>query len=477
MPNNAILQLLLIQIRILWLYLQRPSVQLQILVLIGTFLLAILLAQALRWVVRRYLVPDVVAQLEDDDDNQMDNATATEPVSSDTTPPTSSNQNNPQTGWRRWLYAAQPLFLPTITFLCLQIFIPIFQINQQPVGLLLASQIVLLLFLLYRTVVALLYSRLRAKQARFYDRFLLFPAFLIFTLNLFLLNLNIRELLFQLPLPNFFGLELTIGDSINFVLIIAFAFIASRVVQDVLSHIVHRRIDLDKDIERSVVNLGRNATIAIGVILALGSLGISLTALTFIAGGLSVGIGAGLSTIASNLVSGVLLWSDDTVRLGDVIQINNEMGTVEKMGIRSTIVRTPDNVELIVPNEDFMTQVVTAYTKSNRLVRTAVHVGVSYNTDATQVRQILLDIAAEHGLVRDDPPPNVFFDTFGESSLDFRLMVWVDEPNLSTRVRSDLNFMILKRFRDAGIEIPFPQRELHLRSPAPELSAPLTGSE
>ncbi len=479
MNNASILQLLIDQLRILWLYVQRPTVQTQLLALMVTFLITAVFTRILRWVVRRYLVPDVVAYVEAVAEEEIQQAAqepedATfineetgeiEPTSVSTTDKTDVPSAIPQPHFgqlRRWIYAIQPLFFPLTALVLLQILIPLMQALFQPIGLIIAAQFLLVLFLVYSTLEALLYSRLLAKQAHFYDRFLLLPVFLLFTLNIILYNLNVRDLIFGLPLPNPFSLDINIGDGLNFVLIIYFSFIFSRLAQDVLAYFILRRTELNKDMERSVVNLARNLIIGVGILAALGSLGFSLTALTFIAGGLSVGIGTGLSTIAANLVSGFLLWSDDTVRLGDVITINSEMGIVEKMGLRATIVRTFDNVELIVPNEDFMTQVVTAFTKSNRIVRATINVGVGYGSDSEQVRELLLEVARVHEMVNDEPSPIVFFDGFGDSSLDFRLLVWVDDPLLLGRVRSELHHKILASFREANIEIPFPQRDVHL---------------
>lgn len=480
MNNASILQLLLDQLRILWLYLQRPSVQAQLLALVVTFVITAVLTHVLRWVVRRFLVPDVVAYVEADDSPEEDpiepeevmtvvneEAGVIEPVAplppAPAPTPVADPTHTSRFGHlRRWVYAIQPLFFPIISLILLQGLIPLMQARNQPIGLIIATQLLLTLFLVYSTIVTLLYSRLLAKQARFYDHFLVLPTFILIVFNLILYSLSIRDLIFELPLPNLFGVDITIDRGLNFVLIIYYAFILSRLIQDVLNYIIPHRTKMDKDVQSSVVKLARNLTIAIGILAALGSLGFSFTALAFIAGGLSVGIGSGLDNIASNLASGLLLWSDDTVRIGDVITINGEMGIVEKMGVRATIVRTFDNVELIVPNQDFMTQVVTAFTKSNRIVRATINVGVGYGSNVELVETILYETARKHELVNTEPAPVVFFDGFGDSSLDFRLLVWVDDPLLLARVRSQLHYHILARFRAEGIEIPFPKRDVYL---------------
>lgn len=441
------LEIINAQLQILWLYLQRPAVQVQIVAIVLVVLLALGLTGLLQRLVKRFIAPAVAAA---EDQPQME-----------------ATPEHPQHGislWRlrRWIYITQPIYLPALGLILSQIAYLLIISRTQPVGLLLGFQVLLLLFLAYRGLTALLVSRLRPADAKFYDRFLLLPIFALLTAGLLLGSLSLRDVLLAFPLPSLFDIELTVGGAINFVLIIYFAFVLARLVRDVLHRTMQHRTQLDPDLEKSIVNTGRNLTIAGGILLALGSLGFSLTALSFIAGGLSVGIGTGLNKIAANFVSGILLWSDETVRMGDVIEINSEMGTIEKMGIRSTIVRTLDNVELIVPNEDFMTQVVVAYTKSSRIVRIAIEIGVGYGSDGSQVRELLLEIAADHGLVKKDPEPLVFFTNFGTSALNFKMLVWVDEPTQVGQVTSDLNFMILRRFRNAGIEIPFPQQDVRV---------------
>ena len=143
------------------------------------------------------------------------------------------------------------------------------------------------------------------------------------------------------------------------------------------------------------------------------------------------------------------------------------MGIVKSLGIRATIVRTFDNVEVIVPNQAFLTSAVTTYTKTDRLIRVKIPVGVSYNTDPNKIREILLAVARQDSLVQAEPEPFVRFMGFGDSSLDFRLDVWLDDPMLIFGVKSDLHYKIWEAFAEHNIELPFPQRDLHLRSRIP----------
>ncbi|MGB0389724.1 MAG: mechanosensitive ion channel family protein, partial [Ardenticatenaceae bacterium] len=158
-------------------------------------------------------------------------------------------------------------------------------------------------------------------------------------------------------------------------------------------------------------------------------------------------------------------------RPGDVIQVDGELGTVEKLRIRSTLVRTLDNVELIIPNEKLLTSTVTSYTKSERLIRISLPVGVGYDSDPDEVHSVLLQTTKEHELIRSDPAPVVLFSGLGDSSLDFKLLVWIDEPSQMAKVRSDLYFLIFRAFAKHHIEIPYPQHDLNLRRGWEKLAA------
>lgn len=196
----------------------------------------------------------------------------------------------------------------------------------------------------------------------------------------------------------------------------------------------------------------------------LNTLGLDLSTFALIGGGLSVGIGFGLQQIVANFISGILLLFEQSLRPGDVIEINDQLGTVEKLSVRATVVRTNDNIEMIIPNEQFLTNSVTTYTKTSRLVRISVQLGVGYDSDPHLVRRVLLETAVLHELVEQNPAPAVFLTAFGDSSLNFRLAVWTRQPRQIPRIRSDLFFLIWDAFQQHNITIPFPQRDLNLGS-------------
>ncbi|HSH01695.1 MAG TPA: mechanosensitive ion channel domain-containing protein [Anaerolineae bacterium] len=231
-----------------------------------------------------------------------------------------------------------------------------------------------------------------------------------------------------------------------------------------LKHTLMRRTKADPGVIFSVTVISRYTIVALGCLLALQGVGLDLSTLAVIGGGLSIGIGIGLQRIVANFISGIMLLFEQSLRPGDVIDLDGEMGIVEELNIRATVVRTQNNVEVIVPNENFVTTQVRTFTKSNRRIRLLLPVGVGYGEDPKEVRRVLVETAGRHGLVLKDPEPNLLFRGFGDSSLDFELTVWIDQPENMLRMKSDLYYMMFEALKQNGIEIPFPQRDIHIRT-------------
>jgi small-conductance mechanosensitive channel len=207
----------------------------------------------------------------------------------------------------------------------------------------------------------------------------------------------------------------------------------------------------------------------LGLMIGLESAGLNLSSLVVVGSALGIGVGFGLQAVVGNFVAGLILLVEQPVKLGDRIEVGNTYGDVVAMRGRSTWVRTNDNVVIIVPNSEFINQRVTNWTANDRLVRIALPLGVSYASDPAMVREVILGVARSHPDVLSGPSPEVVFLNFGESSLDFELRIWtVQQVQTPIRLKSDLYFAIFSAFREKGIELPFPQRDLHLRS-IPEL--------
>jgi small-conductance mechanosensitive channel len=205
--------------------------------------------------------------------------------------------------------------------------------------------------------------------------------------------------------------------------------------------------------------------LVIGIVVVLTNTGINLGALAVFAGAIGVGIGVGLQGIASNFISGLVILAERPISIGDRVEVGDAAGQVQRIGARSTVVVTNDNISIIVPNSKFIEDTVTNWTYGDPRVRFRIPVGVAYGSDVEKVRAALIAAGKEHPKSLQDPAPNVFFKEFGDSSLNFELVVWCSEmSHRPARYKSDLNFLIERKLREAGIEIPFPQRDLHIRS-------------
>jgi len=236
-------------------------------------------------------------------------------------------------------------------------------------------------------------------------------------------------------------------------------------------------------IERGVVHHGhiaeaqartlRNwAMIVIGVSLALGTLhllNIPLTVFAFFGGALAIGLGFGMQTLIKNFISGIIVLIERKVRVGDLVEVEGYLGRITEINTRSSVVRSGDDVEMMVPNSLFLENRVTNWTLTSGKVRQSLVVGVAYSTNAQEVAEVLTKAATRHGLVSKDPAPYTIFEDFGESSLRFRLYYWLDLSGTTSGavVASDMRFMIEKQFTELGIGVPFPHRELRLSAKTP----------
>jgi potassium-dependent mechanosensitive channel len=260
------------------------------------------------------------------------------------------------------------------------------------------------------------------------------------------------------------GIEITLGRVLAAGLLVYFAVLLSWIVRTFTRSEVYPRWQLERGVGDSINALVHYFMITVGVLIGLGALGVELQNFAIIAGALGVGIGFGLQNIVNNFVSGLILLFERPVRVGDTIVIASELGTIQKIGLRSTTVVTFDKAEVIVPNGDLVSEKVTNWTLTDPVARLILPVGVAYGTNVSRVLEILSEVAASHPDVLDEPAPQALFMSFGDSALDFELRVWVQDLRLRLLVRSSILAEIDRLFRESGIEIPFPQRDLHLRS-------------
>ena len=248
-------------------------------------------------------------------------------------------------------------------------------------------------------------------------------------------------------------------------------YILSKYVQWVLRRQVLQAFQIARHTQFILLRFLHFTLIIIGVLISLSTIGVSFTSLAIIFGGLSIGIGFGLQNIASNVISGFILIFERPIKIGDLVEITdvNIFGRISSINLRSTVILSLDEKEIIVPNSQLITEAVHNLTHDNNLFRLRVAVGVSYSSDVQLVKKVLIEAAHEHPQVIKEPgatmenvtSPFVRFVSFGESSLDFELLAWIPNSFQRFDVASDLHFMIWEKFKAYAIDIPFPQRDVH----------------
>ncbi|MGH9502674.1 MAG: mechanosensitive ion channel family protein [Terriglobales bacterium] len=278
------------------------------------------------------------------------------------------------------------------------------------------------------------------------------------------------------PLFTMGGLPVTL----IFLLKVGIFLVALLLISHFVMVLLHKRIlthtPLEAGQKYAVARVVSYLVFVLGLVIGLQSLGVNLNSLVVVGGALGIGVGLGLQAIVSNFVAGLVLLLEQPVKLGDRVQVGETLGDVVRLQGRSTWIRTNDNVVIIVPNSEFINQRVTNWTANDRQVRISLSLGVAYSSNVKMVRDVLLAIAGKHPDVLADPGPEVVFVEFGDSSLNFDLRVWtVLQVQTPARLKSDLYFSIFEEFAAKGIEIPFPQRDLHLRSLTAEASEALSG--
>lgn len=287
---------------------------------------------------------------------------------------------------------------------------------------------------------------------------------------------------FHYPLTNLFqpSADATDGATHNLTLarlfyafVIVFGmFILSKYVQWVLREQVLRAFQIAPHTQFILLRFLHFGLIILGILVSLSAIGVSFTSLALIFGGLSIGIGFGLQNIASNLISGFILIFERPIKIGDLVEIMdvNVFGRVSSINLRSTVIVSLDEKEIIVPNSQLITESVHNLTHANNLFRLKITVGVSYSSDVDLVKKVLLDAADEHLGVIKEPipnisnvtPPFVRFTAFGNSSLDFELLAWIPDSFQRFDIASDLHFIIWHKFKEHNITIAFPQLDVHL---------------
>jgi len=288
---------------------------------------------------------------------------------------------------------------------------------------------------------------------------------------------ELRDTIFQkiiqflnYPFVNQKEFKVSVLSLLLLIFVIFIAVMISRYLRRFLEKRVLVNFHVPSGLQYTLLRIVHYIIVTIGLVYGLKlGLAIDLTSLAVILGFLSVGIGFGLQYIASDIVSGLILLFERPVRIGDRLRMDDIEGRVDNISIRTTTVVTNDDITVILPNSDLVRGRVTNWSYCNK-VRIRLPVGAAYGSDVEKVTRALCEAGEAVSSVLKDPPPRVQFKNFGESSLDFELLVWINRPHDHTQIRSDLNYEIERLFRQYGIEIPFPQRDVHLRSGSLKIS-------
>jgi len=272
-------------------------------------------------------------------------------------------------------------------------------------------------------------------------------------------------------------LHISLGHVVAFVLTVWLAFLLSRLLRFILEEDVYPRVELVRGVPYAISTMLHYIVLLLGFFLALVALGINLDRFAILAGAFGVGIGFGLQNVVNNFVSGIILLFERPVKVGDVVQLGERGGELKRIGLRASVLRTWEGSEVIVPNGRLISDEVVNWTLSDQQRRLELSVGVAYGTAPERVIEILLKVASAHPGIMSDPAPQALFVSFGDSALEFLLRVWTTRYERWVAIRSELMVGVNAALREAGITIPFPQRDLHVQSIGPEVRKALRDGE
>ena len=268
------------------------------------------------------------------------------------------------------------------------------------------------------------------------------------------------------------AIVVSLADVLVFIVTITAAVLLARFIVLVLDEDVYPRVQLGRGVSFAISAVIKYGIILLGFLLAVGAMGIGMDRIAILLGAFGVGLGFGLQTIVNNFVSGMILIFERPVQIGDSVEVGSVKGRIKRIGIRSSTVRSFDGADITVPNGSLLSDALTNWTMTDRNRRIEIKVGVSYGTDPDKVIEALNSaLAGQEGLLKE-PAAQVIFNGFGDNSLDFELRAWVADNDDFVAIRSAVALAMNRALSEYGIEVPFPQRDLHLRSISPDVRLP-----
>ncbi len=417
-------------------FLSRPSVQIQ--------LLAFVVAMSLAWLLSKWLWSLLPKRFRDESELDL---------------------SNEKRIWAQYATRlSRYLLLPILGLMALILARTLILDQGGFTGFLLKMTSLVWAFLFYRLFIGCLYAVFPPASVRRYHYRLLAPVFALFFLSQILNEITPLNQLATIVLIKLFEDPITLGAVLIATVGLYLWIDAVLSIQDAIFHLLVKWTKLEAGVVQASLTLIQYGLIGVGLVFVLSNLGFDSTTFAAITGGLSIGIGFGLREIISNFISGIVLLYERSLKPGDYLNVEGEMCQIAKVNIRATTVRTFDNVEKVVPNQTFFTSSFTTYTGSDRIVRRIIPIGISYSSQLETVFELILNIAREHPKVLEDPQPIVRLNEFGESSINLELLIWLDTPAIGKGVACELNWKIWQAFAEHNIEIPFPQRDVHIRS-------------
>uniref|UniRef100_A0A7V2ZMG8 Mechanosensitive ion channel family protein n=1 Tax=Ignavibacterium album TaxID=591197 RepID=A0A7V2ZMG8_9BACT len=277
----------------------------------------------------------------------------------------------------------------------------------------------------------------------------------------------IEDIIRSLSIPIFSlgDSTITVWSVIYILFFITLLYLGTTKLSRIIIYKLLSKSKIDLGVRIAVGSILRYTIITVGFIIILQTVGINLSSVTILLGALGVGIGFGLQNITNNFVSGLIILFERPIKVGDRIEVTGVTGDVQKISMRATTIVTNDNISIIVPNSEFISSTVINWSHTDRMVRFNFPIGVSYKEDPENVRRLLLQVAESNDGVLKEPKPDVLFTEYGDSALKFNLRVWtkkyIDRPGV---LKSQLYYDIFKVFKENNVEIPFPQRVVHLKN-------------